>query len=203
MLNHITIMGRLTKDPELRRTNSGTAVASFTIACDRDFGNKDSGEKETDFIDCVAWRQTAEFLEKYFSKGRMIVVSGRLQKRSYTDKDGNKRYATEVVAESCYFGDSKKEDAAPAPQYGAPQYGGQQGAQQPQYGAPQGGYPQFGGNPQYDGYARPPQTAPQYSQQGFGGYQQPAYQQNYQPPFPPQGSFARIENDDMDLPDGF
>lgn len=198
MLNHTTIMGRLTKDPELRRTNSGTAVASFTIACDRDFGNKDSGEKETDFIDCVAWRQTAEFLEKYFSKGRMIVVSGRLQKRSYTDKDGNKRYATEVVAESCYFGDSKKEDAAPAPQYGAPQYGGQQGAQQPQYGAPQGGYPQYGG------YAQPPQAAPQYSQQGFGGYQQPSYpQQQYQPPQPQYVPYAPLTGEDPNLPEGF
>ena len=110
MLNHITIMGRLTKDPELRRTGNGTAVASFPIACDRDFSNKESGEKETDFIDCVAWSSTAKFLEKYFSKGRMIVVSGRLQKRNYTDKDGNKRYATEVVAENVYFGDSKKQE---------------------------------------------------------------------------------------------
>ncbi|MBO7253129.1 MAG: single-stranded DNA-binding protein [Oscillospiraceae bacterium] len=197
MLNQINIMGRLTKDPELRRTGSGTAVASFTIACDRDFSNKESGEKETDFIDCVAWRSTAEFLEKYFSKGRMIVVSGRLQKRNYTDKDGNKRYATEVVADSVYFGDSKKEDTQSAPQYGAPQYG-QQTA--PQYGAPQGGYPQYGG------YNPPPQQPPQpqYSQQGFSGYSQPQYpHQNYQPPFPQQGSFARIENDDIDLPPGF
>ena len=194
MLNHITIMGRLTKDPELRRTNSGTAVASFTIACDRDFGNKDSGEKETDFIDCVAWRQTAEFLEKYFSKGRMIVVSGRLQKRSYTDKDGNKRYATEVVAESCYFGDSKKEEGQSQSQYSAPQYGGQQGAPAPQYGAPQGGYPQYGG------YAQPPQAAPQYSQQGFGGYQQPAYQQPAYQPTPQPVAPAVPAEDTDDLP---
>lgn len=194
MLNQINIMGRLTKDPELRRTGSGTAVASFTIACDRDFRNKESGEKETDFIDCVAWGSTAEFLEKYFSKGRMIVVSGRLQKRNYTDKDGNKRYATEVVADSVYFGDSKKEDTQSAPQYGAPQYG-QQTA--PQYGAPQGGYPQYGG------YNPPPQQPPQpqYSQQGFNGYSQPQYQQQgYQPPFPPQGSFAPVEADDGNLP---
>jgi single-strand DNA-binding protein len=108
MLNHITIMGRLTRDPELRRTGSGIAVASFTVAVDRDFGGKDGGEKETDFIDCVAWRQTGEFVSKYFTKGRMIVVDGRLQIRKYTDKDGNKRTAAEVLAEHCYFGDSKQ-----------------------------------------------------------------------------------------------
>ena len=109
MLNHITIMGRLTRDPELRRTGSGIAVASFTVAVDRDFGGRDGGEKETDFIDCVAWRQTGEFVSKYFTKGRMIVVSGRLQIRSWTDKDGNKRRTAEVVAENCYFGDSKRD----------------------------------------------------------------------------------------------
>lgn len=107
MLNHITIMGRLTRDPELRRTGSGVAVANFTVAVDRDFADKQSGEKETDFIDCVAWRNTAEFVEKYFGKGRMAVVSGRLQIRSYTDKDGNNRRAAEIVADSVYFGDSK------------------------------------------------------------------------------------------------
>lgn len=112
MLNHITIMGRLTRDPELRRTGSGIAVASFTVAVDRDFGSKDSGEKETDFIDCVAWRNTGEFVSKYFSKGRMIVVSGRLQIRSWTDKEGNKRRSAEVVADNCYFGDSKKSDSS-------------------------------------------------------------------------------------------
>ena len=105
MLNHIDIMGRLTADPELRRTGSGVAVASFKIACDRDFGQ----EKETDFIDCVAWRQTGEFVSKHFTKGKMIVVSGRLQIRKWTDKDGNKRSTAEIVADNCYFGDSKKE----------------------------------------------------------------------------------------------
>ena len=114
MLNHIVIMGRLTRDPELRRTGSGIAVASFTVAVDRDFGSRDGGEKETDFIDCVAWRQTGEFVSKYFTKGRMIVVSGRLQIRSWTDKEGNKRRSAEVVADNCYFGDSKK-DSAPNP----------------------------------------------------------------------------------------
>lgn len=108
MLNHITIMGRLTKDPELRRTQGGHAVASFALACDRDFTGKDS-EKETDFVDCVAWRGTAEFVSKYFNKGRMAVVSGRLQTRSYTDKDGNKRKAVEIVADNVYFADSKKD----------------------------------------------------------------------------------------------
>ena len=115
MLNHITIMGRLTRDPELRRTGSGIAVASFAVAVDRDFSGKDSGEKETDFIDCVAWRQTGEFVSKYFSKGRMIVVSGRLQIRSWTDKDGNKRRTAEVVADNCYFGDSKRDAESSAP----------------------------------------------------------------------------------------
>ena len=115
MLNHITIMGRLTRDPELRRTGSGIAVASFTLAVDRDFSPKDGGERETDFIDCVAWRQTGEFVSKYFTKGRMAVVSGRLQIRSWTDKDGNKRRTAEVVADNVYFGDSKREgDGMPA-----------------------------------------------------------------------------------------
>ena len=107
MLNHITVMGRLTRDPELRRTGAGIAVASFTVAVDRDFGN--NGEKETDFIDCVAWRQTGEFVDKYFSKGRMAVVSGRLQIRSWNDKDGNKRKNAEIVADNVYFGDSKSD----------------------------------------------------------------------------------------------
>lgn len=109
MLNHITIMGRLTRDPELRRTGSGIAVTSFTLAVDRDFAGKDNSEKETDFIDCVAWRQTGEFVDKYFSKGRMAVVSGRLQIRSWTDKDGNKRRTAEVIADTVYFGDSNKD----------------------------------------------------------------------------------------------
>lgn len=106
MLNHIDIMGRLTRDVELRRTQSGTPVASFTLAVDRDFSGKDSGEKETDFIDCVAWKSTAEFVSKYLSKGRMAVVSGRLQIRGWTDKEGNKRRTAEVVADNVYFGDS-------------------------------------------------------------------------------------------------
>ena len=110
MLNHITIMGRLTRDPELRRTGSGVAVASFSLAVDRDFSPKDGGERETDFIDCVAWRQTGEFVSKYFTKGRMAVVSGRLQIRSWTDKEGNKRRTAEVVADNVYFGDSRRDE---------------------------------------------------------------------------------------------
>lgn len=117
MLNHIAIMGRLTRDVELRRTGSGIAVASFTVAVDRDFSGKDSGEKETDFIDCVAWRNTGEFVSKYFRKGSMIVVSGRLQIRNWTDKDGGKRRTAEIVADNCYFGDSKKSEDAPSGGY--------------------------------------------------------------------------------------
>ena len=109
MLNRIILMGRLTRDPELRRTSSGTAVTSFSLAVDRDFKSQ-SGEKETDFIDIVAWRNTAEFVSKYFTKGRMAVVEGRLQLRDWTDKDGNKRRTAEVLAEHVYFGDSKRED---------------------------------------------------------------------------------------------
>lgn len=109
MLNRIALMGRLTRTPELRRTQNGTAVASFTLAVDRDYSGKDGGEKETDFIDCVAWRSTAEFISKYFTKGRMVVVAGRLQIRPWTDKDGNKRKATEVIVDSAYFGDSKRD----------------------------------------------------------------------------------------------
>ncbi len=108
MLNHIDIMGRLVRDPELRRTNSGKAVASFTVAVERDFSQGD--QKETDFIDCVAWQKTGEFVSKYFVKGSMIVVSGRLQIRSWNDKDGNKRKTAEIVADNVYFGDSKNDN---------------------------------------------------------------------------------------------
>lgn len=112
MLNRIVLMGRLTRDPELRRTGSGTAVSSFSIAVDRDFKGQ-SGEKETDFIDIVAWRNTAEFVSKYFTKGRMAVVEGGLQIRDWKDKEGNNRRSAEVVADNVYFGDSKRDgDAA-------------------------------------------------------------------------------------------
>ena len=147
MLNHITIMGRLTRDPELRRTGSGIAVASFTLAVDRDFSPKDGGERETDFIDCVAWRQTGEFVSKYFTKGRMAVVSGRLQIRNWNDKDGNKRRSAEVVADNVYFGDSKRDD----------QVGGSFGGNA------------YGGNSYGGGYGAPAPAAG-----GFGGYAAPS-----------------------------
>lgn len=111
MLNKIVCMGRLTKNPELRITATGKAVASFTIAVDRDY-KSESGERETDFINVVAWGSTAEFVEKFFTRGRMAVVFGRLQIRQWTDRDGNKRYASEIVADSVYFGDSKREESA-------------------------------------------------------------------------------------------
>lgn len=108
MLNHIVLMGRLTRDPELRRTQTGTAVASFTLAVERDYSAQGS-DRQTDFIDIVAWRNTAEFVSKYFVKGQMAVVSGRLQIRDWTDREGGKRRSAEVVADSVYFGDSKRD----------------------------------------------------------------------------------------------
>ena len=119
MLNHITIMGRLVRDPELRRTGTGTAVTSFTLAVDRDFSPKDGSERETDFIDCVAWRQTGEFVSKYFTKGRMAVVSGRLQIRNWNDKDGNKRRSAEVVVDNVYFGDSRRDGDSAGSAFGS------------------------------------------------------------------------------------
>lgn len=150
-LNHITIMGRLTRDPELRRTGQGTAVTSFTLAVDRDFSGKDSGQKETDFIDCVAWRNTAEFVNNYFRTGRMAVVSGRLQIRTWNDKDGNNRKTAEVIADNVYFGDSKPEGnqggyMAPAGGYNRPS-NNDYSQQNNGYSGNQGGY---GG-----GYAAP------------------------------------------------
>ena len=171
MLNHITIMGRLTRDPELRRTGSGVAVASFTVAVDRDFGGRDGGEKETDFIDCVAWRQTGEFVSKYFTKGRMIVVSGRLQIRSWTDKDGNKRRTAEVVADNCYFGDSKRDDQGGS--YGGNTYGGNA----------------YGGN-SYGGSNYGAPAAP--AAPSYGGYSVPASA--------PASDFAMLDDDDAQLP---
>ena len=153
MLNKIILMGRLTRDPELRRTGSGTAVTSFSLAVDRDFKSQ-SGEKETDFIDVVAWRSTAEFVSKYFTKGRMAVVEGRLQIRDWTDKDGGKRRSAEVVADNVYFGDSKRDaegagsfssgytggySAAPAGNYG----GGYSAPAPVSYGAPSAEHDQF------------------------------------------------------------
>ena len=128
MLNHIVIMGRLVRDPELRRTGSGIAVASFRVAVDRDFAPKDGGERKADFIDCVAWRQTGEFISKYFTKGRMIVVEGRLEMRDWTDKEGNKRTSAEIVVANAYFGDSKRDGEGGSysngNSYGGNSYGG-------------------------------------------------------------------------------
>ena len=143
MLNKIFLMGRLARDPELRRTQSGTPVVSFRLAVDRDFKDKTTGERSTDWIDVVAWRQTAEFVSRYFSKGRMAVVEGRLQMRDWTDKEGNKRTSAEVVADNVYFGDSKRD--------------GDGGGYSSGYG--QGGYAPAGG-----GYGAAP-SAPS----GFGG----------------------------------
>ena len=143
MLNKIILMGRLVRDPELRHTQSGTAVASFTLAVDRDFRNKQNGEKDTDFIDVVAWRQTGEFVSKYFTKGRMAVVEGRLQIRDWTDRDGNKRRSAEVIADNVYFGDSRR-DAEGGSAYGGNSYGGGYSAPAPfSYGAPSAESDQF------------------------------------------------------------
>lgn len=119
MLNRIALMGRLTRDPELRHTQTGTPVANFSLAVDRDFKDKSTGEKGTDFIDIVAWRSSAEFVSRFFTKGRMAVVEGRLQLRDWTDRDGNKRRTAEVLAEHVYFGDSKR-DAEPGGAYTPP-----------------------------------------------------------------------------------
>ena len=135
MLNHITIMGRLVRDPELRRTGSGVAVATFRVAVERDYASKDGGERKADFIDCVAWRQTGEFISKYFTKGRMIVVDGRLEMRDWTDKEGNKRTSAEINVANAYFGDSKR-DGDSGSSYGGNAYGGNS------YSAPA---PSFGG----------------------------------------------------------
>ncbi len=131
MLNHIVLMGRLTRDPELRQTQSGVSVASFTLAVDRDFQSRDGGEKQTDFIDIVAWRNTAEFVSKYFAKGKMAVVSGRLQIRDWTDREGGKRRSAEVVADNVYFGESKS-----GSQGGQPS-GGKSGGSYGGYDAPE------------------------------------------------------------------
>ena len=177
MLNHITIMGRLTRDPELRYTQSQTPVASFTLAVDRDFASRDGGERQTDFIDCVAWRQTAEFVNKYFTKGSMAVVAGRLQIRDWQDRDGNKRRSAEVVAENIYFGESKRRDDGAAPAR-RESYGGG-------YDRGNGGY----GNEQRGGYERSGYNA--------GGYGAPSSNGSYGRS---TSAFAELEEDDGDLP---
>ena len=170
MLNHIVLMGRLTRDPELRRTASGISVVSFTIAVDRDYGKTETGEKETDFIDIVAWRSTAEFVSKYFSKGRMVVISGRLQIRSWTDKDGNKRRSAEVVAENVYFGESKRDSQQTDSGYGQTYGGGQASYSSGQTQASYSGSQTYG------------------SRNSSSGYQAPV------------SDFAMLEDDDSELP---
>ena len=173
MLNHITIMGRLARDPELRRTGSGVAVASFTVGVERDFSDQQSGKKEVDWIECVAWRNTGEFVSKYFTKGRMIVVSGRLQIRSWTDKEGNKRKTAEVVADNCYFGDSKSSTES----------GGL---------ASTGTGNTYGGGPYQDTMAEIERQRNNNSYGGYGGYSAPQY--------PQQNDYALLEDDDGQLP---
>ena len=146
MLNRIIIMGRLTRDPELRRTQNGTAVTSFSLAVDRDFKNKETGETGVDFIDCVAWRSTTEFVNNYFTKGRMAVVEGKLQIRPWKDRDGNNRRSAEVIVDNIYFGDSKRDGASQGANYGAPSYGAGS------YGAAAGG--------NAGGYGTPSSAAP-------------------------------------------
>ncbi len=175
MLNHIVIMGRLTRDPELRRTGTGIAVTSFSLAVDRDFAPKEGGERETDFIDCVAWRSTGEFVSKYFAKGSMAVVSGRLQIRNWTDKEGNKRRSAEVVADNVYFGESKRSDS-----HGASSAYGQPSA--PAYGAPSYAQPSA---PAYGGSA----PAPSYG--SYGSYNAPSQSPS---------DFAMMDDDDAQLP---
>ena len=154
MLNKIFIMGRLTRDPELRRTQTGTPVASFSLAVDRDFKDRATGERATDFIDVVAWRQTGEFVSRYFTKGRMAVVEGRLQIRDWTDKEGNKRRSAEVVADNVYFGDSKRDGE-----------GGGYSTGYSQGGYAQGGYSQGGYSaPAPSGYGAPPADGDQFAE---------------------------------------
>ena len=176
-LNRVILQGRLTRDVELRHTQTGTAVASFTLAVDRDFKDRNSGERATDFIDVVAWRQTGEFVSRYFTKGRMAVVEGRLQMRDWTDKDGNKRRSAEVVADNVYFGDSKR-DAESAGGYSSGYTGGYQAA-------PSGGY-----NAAPSGYSAP--------MGGNGGYAAPA-QNGYAAPMGTD-HFAELSDDDGELP---
>lgn len=177
MLNHIVLMGRLTRDPELRRTQAGVPVTTFSLAVDHDVPNRETGERGVDFIDVVAWRQTAEFVSKYFAKGRMAVVSGRLQMRKWTDNQGNKRTSAEVVADNVYFGDSKRDNDGSG-NYNGNSYAGGNGGynnrsyNDSSYAAPNGGY-----------------NAPN------GGYAAPAA-----PAAPAASDFAMLEDDDSELP---
>ena len=180
MLNKVFIMGRLARDPELRRTQTGTPVTSFTLAVDRDFKDKSTGERATDWIDVVAWRQTGEFVSRYFTKGRMAVVEGRLQIREWTDKEGNKRRSAEVVADNVYFGDSKRD--------------GDGGGYSTGYSNNQGGYNQGGYN-----------SAPSNGYSA-GGYSAPAAPSGYSAApsgfnsTPASDQYAELSDDDGELP---
>lgn len=180
MLNKIFLQGRLVADPELKHTPNGVAVASFRIAVDRDFKNRETGERKADFISVVAWRQTAEFISRYFTKGRMAIVEGKLQTRDYTDRDGNRRFVSEVVADSVYFGDSRRDgdggSYAPSANHG--------------YGAPVGGNPSSGGNYAPAGNSYPP-TGGNTGYAPAGG--------NYAAP-PAVDQFADLTDDDGELP---
>lgn len=170
MLNKIILMGRLTRDPELRHTQTGTAVASFSLAVDRDFKDKATGDRTTDFIDVVAWRQTGEFVSRYFTKGRMAVVEGRLQIRDWTDKDGGKRRSAEIVADNVYFGDSKRDGD-----------GGYQSSGYASGGGYSGGYAS-------GGYASPAAPAAPAAPSGYGA------------PSMGGDQFAELSDDDGELP---
>lgn len=174
MLNHIVLMGRLTRDPELRRTQSGVSVVSFSLAVDHDIANKETGERGVDFIDIVAWRQTAEFVSKYFAKGRMAVVSGRLQIRTWTDNTGNKRRTAEVVADNVYFGDSKR-DGENNGSYNGNSYAG----------GNNGGYTGDGSG---------------YGYNNGRTYNDSAYAAPAAPAAPAASDFAMLEEDDSELP---
>lgn len=157
MLNHIVIMGRLARDPELRHTQSGVAVASFRLAVDRDFKDKNTGERATDWIDVVAWRQTGEFVSRYFTKGRMAVVEGRLQMRDWTDKDGNKRTSAEVVADNVYFGDSKRDGEGGGSFSSGYRQDGSYSQPAPRSGS-------YGGGDALSGYGAPPADGDSFSE---------------------------------------
>ena len=190
MLNSIIIMGRLTRDPELRRTGSGLAVANFSVAVERDFPDKTTGQRETDFIDCVAWRQTGEFVSKWFTKGSMIVVSGRLQMRSWDDKDtGKKRVVHEILAENVYFGESKKD----------------RDAREATGGAPGGSYAPAGFNPGIYTTPATPQMNAGYFNYPYPNVANPNTQPQpnpytYPAPTIPASDFAMLEDDEGKLP---
>ncbi|MBQ9617524.1 MAG: single-stranded DNA-binding protein, partial [Oscillibacter sp.] len=210
MLNRVSIMGHLVRDPELRRTQSGIAVTTMSIAVDRDFKSQD-GTKQTDFFDVVAWRGTAEFASRYFFKGRVMVVDGRLQTRKWTDRDGNKRTSVEIIADSIYFGDSKRDNPNNNgdfnPGYGsqggyggygnsqggygsAPGYGGSQSGGYGSYGNSQGGYGGYGNSGGYGGYGSQGGYGGYNSAPGYGGYDNSAAPTN-PPPSTPEESGAQ------------